>query len=375
MQSARLAIVSDWFAPRRGGIEAQLLELCERLGERGARVDVLTDTPGARDGRAFRVRRLDLLRLPFQDVVVSPSLIHRLRDELARGYDVVHAHVSVVSPVGYAGVVAARALGLPVVVTFHSVLRAKVALLRLASALGRLGETAVHWTAVSAGVSAQVRSAFGGIDVPVLPNGVDLSWWGSSERRHDPHEVTLVSTMRMQRKKRPRQLVRAFAAATACARTPARLLLIGDGPARAALERDILDFSLSDGVRRVELPGWLDRRAIRDCYARSHGFVLASTAESFGIAALEARAAGLPVITMRGGSEEFLRHERDALICRDDVELARALARFIDEPATRERLSGCAGDLDRYDWAAVLAAHDAAYAEAMRRARVAPAGA
>lgn len=374
MRSARVAVVSDWFAPRRGGIEAQLLELCERLGERGARVDVLTDTPGARDGRAFRVRRLDLLRLPFQDVVVSPWLIHRLRHELARGYDVVHAHVSVVSPVGYAGAIAGRALGLPVVVTFHSVLRAKVAVLRLAAALGRLGDTAVHWTAVSADVAAQVRSAFGRVDVPVLPNGVDLTWWRAAERRPDVEPVTLVSTMRIQRKKRPRQLVRAFAAATAGVRTPVRLILIGDGPGRAALERDIADFGLSGGVRRVDLPGWLDREAIRDCYARSHGFVLASTAESFGLAALEARAAGLPVITMRGGSEEFLRHERDALLCRDDADLARALARFIDDPATRARLSRGPAELERYDWPAVLAAHDTAYTEAMRRARVAPAG-
>lgn len=370
MNAGRIAIVSDWFAPRLGGIEAQLQDLCERLADRGAEVDVLTATPGARDGRNFRVRQLDLLRLPIQDVVVSPLVLRRLRAELGRGYDVVHAHVSVVSPLGYAAAMAARSLGLPVVVTFHSVLRAKALLLRAVDALARLRESGVHWTAVSRHVATQVSGALSGADVQVLPNGVDLAYWGAARadtaRTESP--VTLVSTMRLQRKKRPRQLVRAFAHAVACARTPARLLLLGDGPDRAALERDIGGYGLRDGRSRVEILGWLGRDALRMRYGAAHGFALASTAESFGIAALEARAAGLPIITMSGGSSEFLTHRVDALLCGDDAGLARELQQFIDDPALRRDLAVIAPDLARYDWDAVLAAHAAAYAAAMRRA-------
>lgn len=365
---ARVAIVSDWFAPRLGGIEAQLVELCERLGQRGAQVDVLTATPGARDGRNFHLRPLDLLRLPWQDVVVSPLMLERLRGELSRGYDIVHAHVSVVSPVGYAGAIAARDLGLPVVVTFHSVLRTKALLLRLADAAGRLGESAVHWTAVSTSVARQVSAALSGIDVPVLSNGVDLRYWGSRVARPISEPVTLVSTMRLQRKKRPRQLVRAYAQASARSRARSRLVLIGDGPDRGALERDIAVAGLANGQAEVELLGWLDRDAIRDAYEGAHGFVMASTAESFGIAALEARAAGLPVITMAGGSTEFLTHDRDALICDSDEELAFALTRFISDPALRQRLAVSTPDLRRHDWDAVVTDHEAAYATAIRKA-------
>src|SRR5262245_11885566 len=145
----RIAIASDWFAPRRGGIEAQLSQLAERLGANGHEVDVLTTTPGAVDGSAYRIRPIRAFAIPGLDVPVSPMLIGRLRRQLQRGYDVVHAHVSVVSPVGYAAAAVARALDLPTTVTFHSVLRHKRHLLRVADTLAGLSRSAVAWSGVS----------------------------------------------------------------------------------------------------------------------------------------------------------------------------------------------------------------------------------
>lgn len=374
MSAMRVAVVSDWFAPRRGGIEAQLLEVCGRLADGGARVDVFTTTPGARDGRNFRVRHVDGLRLPIQDVPVSPAIVGRLREELATGYDVVHAHVSVVSPLGYAGAWVARALGLPVVVTFHSVLRVTSVFLRAAALLGDVGRSDIRWTAVSSTVAKQASDALG-VPVSLLPNGADLGYWAArqpAERGNAP--VVLASTMRLQRKKRPRQLLRAFANASARVGRPARLVLVGDGPDKRALERDIDAYGLRTGDRRVELAGWLERDGVRAVYARAHGFVLASTAESFGIAALEARACGLPVVAMHGGVSEFLTHESDALLCADDAELEAAIARFLDDAALRSRLGAATTDLRRYDWPAVVAAHADAYAAAMRTANGAASG-
>ncbi len=41
----RVALLSDWYLPRRGGIELHLADLAERLAAAGHRVDVLTTTP------------------------------------------------------------------------------------------------------------------------------------------------------------------------------------------------------------------------------------------------------------------------------------------------------------------------------------------
>lgn len=374
----RVAIVTDWFAPRRGGIEAQLLELAERLGSRDNEVDVITATRGAVDGRCFRVRPLNVRTVPPQDVALSPMLLPALRRELGRGYDVVHAHVSVVSPVGWLGAFVGRSLGLPTVVTFHSVLRAKAILLRMTDAVADLGASGITWTAVSRLVAGQASRALGGAEVSLLRNGIDLPWWSAVQPEHGSQLrwPTLVSTMRLQRKKRPRELLRAFASAARKTTDGARLLIIGDGPERAALERDIHELGLVGGAARAAVLGWLDRDAIRSTYSAADGFVLASTRESFGIAALEARAAGLPVIAMRGGSSEFLTHGVDALICDDDADLARAIGAFLGDPTLRANLRDHSPSLAEYDWPAVLTAHEVTFARATARASAStPAGA
>ena len=363
----RIAIATDWFAPRPGGIESQLSTLAERLGGRGHQVTVITSTPGASDraGAGYTVRRLDGARLPGADVAVSPALPRQLRELVAHEVDVVHAHVSVVSPVGYLAAIAAVSAGTPTVVTFHSVLRMKRFILAAVNALARLNERGIVWSAVSELVAGQVARALDTDSVMVLPNGLDLDFWSGASRtvRHDPRPVTFVSATRLHRKKRPRQLVAAFARAVAQRSTPARLILAGAGPEMSALRRDIA----GRPAIAVDVLGWQDRTSLRALYAQADAFVLPSRHEAFGIAALEARAAGLPVIASRSaGCREFLHHETNALLCDGDADFARAMARFIRDPALRQRLRTSVSPLERYDWEVVVAEHERVYDLATR---------
>jgi glycosyltransferase involved in cell wall biosynthesis len=367
----RIAIATDWFAPRRGGVETQLWQLATRLGAAGHHVDVITSTPGAIAGAGFELRHLSLARMPVTDVVVSPFILRAVGSHLDRGYDVVHAHVSVVSPVGYAAATVARSLHLPTVLTFHSVLRHKRGLLRIADRISRrrISGSGVLWSAVSERVANQVQQALPVAGVRILPNALDLAFWRAADAMRATSgprtEVRLVSAMRLHRKKRPRQLLAAFARAAASTRLECRLSISGDGPERAALERT-LRAAVMPGNARVELLGWRSATELRGLYAKSDGFVLASERESFGIAALEASATGLPVIALRqSGSSEFLTDGVNALLGEDDADLENALRRFLADTDLRIRLSGCRSSLDRYDWSCVLAAHERAYETAM----------
>ena len=360
----RIAIATDWFAPRLGGIESQLAQLTEGLASRGHDVHVLTTTPAARAGASVTLRRLAVPLLPRVDVAISPRLLDSLRAELARGYDVVHAHVSVISPVGYAAAYVARTMGLPTIVTFHSVLRAKRILLWAADALAGIARSGVTWTAVSDLVASQAGAALRA-NVGVLPNGIDLEAWrsrpGESARRDGDVPVTLVSTMRLHRKKRPLQLIGAVASAAARVDRPIRLIVVGVGPLSGAVGAAMRRAERANPLLEFELRGRLAPGEVRALYARCDGFVSASRRESFGIAALEACAAGLPVIGMRvAGSTEFLTHGGNALLCEDDRELTAAIARLVEDPSLRIVLSRPT-PLERYDWRNVLAEHESAY--------------
>ena len=82
-----------------------------------------------------------------------------------------------------------------------------------------------------------------------------------------------------------------------------KLVVIGDGPERPGVERLARRLSL-DGA--AEFRGFQSTAAIRDQFVKSDIFVLPTVLASFGIAALEARYAGLPVVARRqSGVSEF----------------------------------------------------------------------
>lgn len=371
-RTVKIALATDWFAPRRGGIETQLQGLARGLAARGHQVDVITSTPGAVDGDGYRVRRLTSGTLPLLDLALTPGLIGELRQLVRVEYDVVHAHVSVVSPVAYGAAMVAARRRLPTVVSFHSVLRAKRALLRLANAALNLDGSAVQWAAVSRSVASQLQSALPRADIAILPNGIDLAFWQPVPRVIPHEDVRFISAMRLHAKKRPRELLQAFGAAVSGGAPSASLVFVGAGPEERALRRDASQLGLL-ASGRVRFEPWASASALRALYADCDAFVSACDREAFGIAALEARATGLPVIAMReAGSSMFLRDEVDALLCDDLPQVTHAIARFAADRPLRQSLRGAPARLDDYDWPAVVQAHEAAYAVAMQRATGAP---
>lgn len=371
----RVALASDWFSPRLGGIETHVSDLAEALSARDIEVCVLTTTP---DGRAFpketfsnkvNVSRLQTARAPFFGFSVSPRLVDYVERALVEGaIDVVHAHASVISPLALAALIAARRLDLPAIVTFHSMLLRSVPFLRAAARHWRWREGPVLFSAVSSLVAAQAQAAIG-TQVHVLPNAVNLSAWPERPQPSFSNDrpLRVATAMRLAPKKRPLALVDAFASARQAARNAGRdltLQIAGEGPQRDVLTRRIKSCGLSE---QATFPGALSRQGVRDLLARADIFAMPTTRESFGIALLEARAVGLPVVAMAGtGASEFLTHEKTALLARNDTDFARQLTRLALDDALRASLSGRDAGLQRFDWPRVAQAHLDLYARAVK---------
>jgi N-acetyl-alpha-D-glucosaminyl L-malate synthase BshA len=197
-------------------------------------------------------------------------------------------------------------------------------------------------TAVSAYLRDETYRAFGciGCDVRVIPNFV------SPIEYHIPtgpsfrgilapvgHKI-LVHVSNFRPVKRVADVIRIFAAVRRA--MPATLVLVGDGPDRDAAEQEADRLELGRDVRFL---GKVDQ--VAELLRGSDLFLLPSETESFGLAALEAMACGVPVIsTAVGGLPEVVVSGETGFLApigAVDVMAAEAIA-ILADPERHERM-------------------------------------
>jgi N-acetyl-alpha-D-glucosaminyl L-malate synthase BshA len=186
-------------------------------------------------------------------------------------------------------------------------------------------------------------------NIKVIPNFIDLSRFKKQKKDHfktaicPNNEKLIVHTSNFREVKRVEDVVKVFD--NLRKEIPVKLLLVGDGPERIRIESLCRELGTCDDIRFL---GKLDQ--IEEVLSVSDLFIMPSEKESFGLAALEAMACEVPVISSNaGGLPELNLHgqsgflsnvgdiedmTRNALIILDDNNLPRfkagALARARD---------------------------------------------
>jgi N-acetyl-alpha-D-glucosaminyl L-malate synthase BshA len=137
-------------------------------------------------------------------------------------------------------------------------------------------------------------------DIEVIPNFIDLDRFKKQKKEHFKHaicpqgEKLLVHTSNFRKVKRVDDVVRIFY--NVCQKIPAKLLLVGDGPERNKIESLCRELGSCDNVRFL---GKLE--AVEEVLSVADLFLMPSEKESFGLAALEAMACEVPVISSNTG--------------------------------------------------------------------------
>jgi glycosyltransferase involved in cell wall biosynthesis len=213
-----------------------------------------------------------------------------------------------------------------------------------------------------------------------MPNPVDAETFRpacDAERRrlraeHDlpAHALVIIYTGRLAPEKSLHLLVDAFAIVYRH-RAHAYLVLVGDGPMRAALEQQAIRLGCEDNTRFVgsvdpsEIPRWLQMADV---------FALVSLSEGFSCALIEAMSAGLAcVVTDIPANQQLVESEKHGLLppAGDVRATAAALMRLLDDRELRGRMGAEArrSVQDKYAIEQVLERYEALLGETVRTPR------
>jgi phosphatidyl-myo-inositol dimannoside synthase len=336
---SRVLVVTNDFPTRRGGIESFVLALCQ--GMPADEVVVYTASmPG--DAAYDAGLPFPVYRDPASMLLPTPAVARRVTEVMRRhGCDRVLFGAS--APLGLLAPALRRAGATRLVALTHGheVWWAKLPVSR--SLLRRIGDhvdvvTYVsEWcrARISPALSPEARHRMRRLSPGVDPTRFHPGCGGAEVRRRlgiDADAPVVVCTARLVRRKGQDTLIRAWPGVLA--RHPdARLLLVGDGPDRARLERLGRSTGVSasvlftGGVAWDEVPAYTDAGDVFAMPCRTR--LLGLEPEAWGIVFLEAQACGLPVVVGRsGGAPETLVGPGQVVTGSEDT--TAALLRLLD---------------------------------------------
>ncbi len=175
------------------------------------------------------------------------------------------------------------------------------------------------------------------VPIEVISNFVDTELYRPVQKA-EKRRLTVVHNSNFRPVKRVDEVVRIYAAVNA--RVPCDLVLIGDGPERSKVERLVHELNLSETVR------FLGKQLnFAQVLAEADVFLLPSTNESFGLAALEALSAGLPVVASDvGGLPEVVVDGDNGFLCApdDSAAMVDAVYRLLSDPVLYRRFAASA---------------------------------
>lgn len=189
--------------------------------------------------------------------------------------------------------------------------------------------------------------------VRYVPNGIDLVRFATDGSRRGSPQPVIGTVAALRSEKNIARLLRAFATLPS-----GRLIIVGDGPERPALEALAAVLGVSE---RVRFAGHhQDTSAL---YAQFDIFALSSDTEQMPLSVIEAMASGLPVVSTDVGDVRLMVTEENVpYVTRlDDAALAAALGGLLADPDGRRRIG--LGNLTKarrdFDQSAMFAAHGA----------------
>ncbi|MBU2809897.1 glycosyltransferase family 1 protein [Acidithiobacillus thiooxidans] len=343
----RIALITETYPPEINGVALTLGKAVEELRSRGHEVRVIRPRQSDESAQEGLVKAFPLFFYPQVKLGwASPGYIN----DCLQSWSSEVVHIATEGPLGYAALIAARKLRLPVVTSFHTnfdqyfSLYGIPALHHLARLYLRHFHNATRQTLVPSQGTLRRLHQQGFLHLQQWGRGVDTQrfnpQWRDAQIRQDlglsDEDLLLLYVGRLAREKNLPPLIAAY---RKLSRNHPRaiLVLVGDGPLRSEINQYTNERIYCAGMQSgMNLARW---------YASADLFCFPSCSETFGNVVLEAQASALPIIAYDcpGVCEQVIHGENGLLLPRDS-DLETAMQTLYSNPTERQRL-GKAGRL------------------------------
>lgn len=299
----RVALFTETFLPKVDGIVTVICLLLDHLTERGIETVVVAPKMGCEQYKQTPVIGVPGVRFPlYPELRVGPPTISTYHQLKAFNPDIAHFIHPVL--IGVPGMLMAKRLGIPTLASFHL----DVARLTHHFNIGfiepitdfftRIVFNAADYSLAPSRLIQQEMIELGVKRVGLWRRGVDAEKFNPRFRNPDmrdmlsdghPEDTILLYVGRISSEKQIEHL------RPVLERVPGtRLAIVGDGPARAELERYFAGTP-------TKFLGYMKGQDLSEAYASADIFAFPSALETFGLVVVEAMAAGLPVVASRVG--------------------------------------------------------------------------
>lgn len=374
MESLKIALVSDWYYPKVGGVAVHMHDLAVYLSRRGHEVDIITNNRKTGKEDELRVEGIDLVKVPGHvmegigiNMTVFARNAHSLQPILEK-YDVVHGQHAF-TPLALKAVSFARKAGKGALLTTHSVnfenSRALKMIAKGAFPYFKYYLKNPHRIIAVSKASKEFIKKFTDVPVDIIYNGISLErfkddWDKESLKSELGVEGPMILYVgRIEPRKGVGTLI------SAMKNINGRLVVVGNGSTLPLLREKARHLGVLD---RINFMGHVEYNRLPQLYGASDVFVLPSLSEAFGIVLLEAMASGVPVVgTSAGGIPEILDGCGMVVQPGNADELADAINLLLDN----QNLAGKLGRLGRrrverlYDWRIIAEKIESTYMEVL----------
>ena len=345
----KIALVTDTYYPRINGVSASTRSFATEFVRLGHEVQIFAPAYPQSSKDTLCVHRFPSLYLFFdpEDRLGIPfwsrGLVHHF---IEAQFDIVHTQTPF--SLGSAAIHWARKSGALIVHTYHTLFTEYVAHY-LPWFPQRITRASTRWfsrrycnrcdmlVCPSTAMRRVLESYAISSPIQVIPTGIDLSNFighdGPRYRRQLgllPENKVLLFMGRVAEEKNIDFLLRVVNRVRH--RIPhLRLLIAGEGPAKARLQRMTAQLGLTECITFL---GYLTKDDWRDCYAAADLFVFSSVTETQGLVVSEAMAVGTPVVAVgEMGIKDVMASGRGGIVTKfDESEFASAIQRLLLEP-------------------------------------------